>query len=66
MLRIAAIMSDSELQPFKADFLEWTGGFEPETEEDITTYVDTSMPFDLNAEDVRTALLEWMRAAPTS
>jgi hypothetical protein len=65
MLRkIAPIMSDSELKLPR--LLEWTGGFEPETEEDITTYVETSMPFDLKPEEAREALREWMRMTTTS
>ena len=64
--RIAPIMSDSELKLLKADFLEWTGGFEPETEEDIAAYVDTSMPFDLKPEEAREALRKWMRLTATS
>lgn len=58
-------MSDSELQSLKADFLRWTGGFEPETEDDITTYIEASMPFVLSGDDARIALREWMREAAT-
>jgi len=54
-------MSDSELQSLKADFLEWTGGFEPESEEDISTYVDASMPFAIDATEAIEALRAWMR-----
>jgi hypothetical protein len=54
-------MSDSELQSLKADFLEWTGGFDPESEEDISAYVETSMPFDLDPNAACAALREWMR-----
>ena len=56
-------MNDPELQALKADFLDWTGGFEPETEAEIAAYVGTSMPFQLNPNDARTSLLEWMRDA---
>jgi hypothetical protein len=66
MRRIVTIMSDSELQALKADFLEWTGGFEPETEDDIAVYVETAMAFDSNPLEVREALREWMREAATS
>jgi hypothetical protein len=59
-------MSDSELKLLKADFLEWTGGFEPETEDDIKVYVDTSMPFNLKPDEAREALREWMRLGATS
>jgi hypothetical protein len=63
---VAAIMADSELQSFRADFLQWTGGFEPETEDDIAVYVGTSVPLDLNPEEARDVLRECMRAAAIS
>jgi hypothetical protein len=63
---ISPTMSNLELQSLKSDFLEWTGGFEPETEDDIAAYVNTSMPLDLDPAEARDALREWMQAATTS
>lgn len=66
LARIAVMMSDSELQALRADFLEWTGGFEPETDEQIATYIDGSMAADVDPSEAREALREWMRAAAIS
>jgi hypothetical protein len=54
-------MSESELQSLKADFLAWTGGFEPESEDDISSYIETSMPFTLDAVEAAEVLRAWMR-----
>ena len=59
------MMTTDQLESLKADFLQWTGGFEPETVEDITTYIDTSMPFDLASDEAAKALREWMRQPTT-
>ena len=60
------IKSDSELQALRADFLEWTGGFEPETDEQIATYLEGSMAVDIDPGEARDALRGWMRAAAIS
>jgi hypothetical protein len=56
-------MTDTNTDALKADFLEWTGGFEPECVEDIDTYIAASMPFDIPADEARAALQQWMREA---
>jgi len=56
------MMTDSELQLLKADFIEWSGGFEPESEEDIKTYIEFSMSSDLDEGEVAGALRQWMLA----
>lgn len=53
-------MTTDQLESLKADFLQWTGGFEPETDKDIAAYISTSMPFDLDEDDTRRALEQWM------
>lgn len=45
----------------KADFLEWTGGFTPETDEQIATYIRSSMPLDIDDADAAQILQQWMR-----
>ena len=37
-------MTDTQRLNLTADFLEWTGGFSPETEAEIDVYITTSMP----------------------
>jgi hypothetical protein len=53
-------MSAAQLQLLKADYLEWTGGFEPEADNDVETYIASSMPSDMDDDEVRKALTEWM------
>ncbi|MFA7236586.1 MAG: hypothetical protein WC058_06965 [Phycisphaeraceae bacterium] len=50
----------NNLQNLQVDFLEWTGGFEPECVEDIETYIAASMPFDIPDETARKAMIRWM------
>ena len=57
------MIDDMTIERLKGDFLEWTGGFEPETDEQITTYVATSMPFDLDPNEATGALQEWRKLA---
>ena len=56
-------MTPAQLESLKSDFLEWTGGFEPESEHDIEKYVASSMSVELDEREVREALAQWMRAA---
>ena len=51
------------IESLKADFLEWTGGFEPESDEQVATYVATSMPFDLDPDEATEALQGWRTVA---
>jgi hypothetical protein len=44
----------------KADYHAWTGGFDPETDDDIAAYVATSMPFPIDPDEAREALRAWM------
>ena len=53
-------MTAAQLNALKADFLEWTGGFEPECVEHIEAYVTTSMPFNLTDDEAREVLRRWM------
>jgi hypothetical protein len=53
-------MKLTEIEALKADFLEWTGGFNPETDEDIEVYIETSMPLDIDDDEARDILRNWM------
>lgn len=59
-------MTATQLESLKSDFLEWTGGFEPESHEDIARYIDTSMPFDYDKAEALKVLSAWMKEAATS
>ncbi len=41
------------------DFESWSGGFPPESEYQITVYVDYASPFQSRDEDVRGYLVDW-------
>ena len=56
-------MTIAQIGSLKADFLEWTGGFEPETDGDIAAYVSTSMPFDFDAAEATEVLQRWRAGA---
>ena len=52
-------MTEQQLDELKADFLEWSGGFEPETDEKIDIHITSSMPLNIADDDARTALKQW-------
>jgi len=54
-------MTSEQFDFLKADFLGWTGGFKPETSDDIATYVAMSMPFNLDAAEATESLRQWGR-----
>ncbi|HET6248169.1 MAG TPA: hypothetical protein VFE47_10770 [Tepidisphaeraceae bacterium] len=53
-------MTQSQIESLKAHFLEWSGGFEPESEHQITVYVDYAANCNLDRDDVRRILEEWL------
>jgi hypothetical protein len=44
----------------REDFLAWSGGFPPESEAQISSYVKTAMPADADPVAVRQLLTAWM------
>lgn len=56
-------LTPEQLAALKADYLTWSGGFEPETPEDVSTYADATMDVNLNRDDAVAALTEWMSIA---
>ena len=52
-------MIDELTQTVRRDFEEWSGGFPPESEYQITVYVDYARCIE-NAELVREILRDWM------
>jgi hypothetical protein len=47
----------------KRDFEEWSGGFPPESPEQIQVYVDAARPGDTDEDAVRSILRTWMNQA---
>jgi len=54
-------MTSQQLGLLKADYLEWSGGCEPDAEEDIAVYVEYTRPYYLDKDDVTEALRTWWR-----
>ena len=50
-------------ESIREDFLAWSGGFPPESEAQISSYVDTAMPMDADPVAVRQFLTAWMSDA---
>jgi hypothetical protein len=53
-------MTPEQIENLKADFLAWSGGFPPESPEQIEVYVTHSADTNLVETEVRTILTEWM------
>jgi hypothetical protein len=47
-------------EEIKADFLVWSGGFEPESRWEITVYVDYARDKNTDPEFVRRVLMDWL------
>jgi hypothetical protein len=52
-------MTDEQIEDVKRHFLEWSGGFEPESEHQISVYVDYARDFRLDRTDVFQCLEDW-------
>ena len=57
---IAGIMTSEQIESLKRHFLEWSGGFEPDSKHQITVYVDDAHDSDLDENEVRRELIDWM------
>jgi hypothetical protein len=44
----------------KEDFLAWSGGFPPDSEDQIFLYVEFASPQSIDQRDARAFLLDWM------
>lgn len=50
------------IQRIKEDFGSWSGGFPPESPDQITVYVDYALDLGIDPNDARRMLLDWMNA----
>jgi hypothetical protein len=53
-------MTNEKIEELKRHFLEWSGGFEPESFHQITVYIDYAIDVDVNPEEARQVLTEWI------
>lgn len=47
-------------QPIRRDFLDWSGGFPPESERDIFVYIEYALPKQFVSDSARDFLRHWM------
>lgn len=59
-------MTTEQAEALRIDFLAWTGGFPPESREQITAYILTAMPYDIEDEGARMVLASWREAAESA
>ncbi len=53
-------MDTVALTALKKDFAEWSGGFPPDSLEQITVYIDYTLPVGTNPDEARQSLIGWM------
>ncbi|MCC7292627.1 MAG: hypothetical protein IT449_11260 [Phycisphaerales bacterium] len=53
-------MTNEELLSLTRDFLDWSGGFAPESLHQLTVYLDYALDPSLEREDARDYLIAWM------
>ncbi len=53
-------MNEQTANTIKAEFLEWSGGFTPESDYQITVYIDYALSVENDPEPARKLLREWM------
>jgi hypothetical protein len=54
-------MTPDQSKQLRADFASWSGGFEPESEQQIDEYIEGSLGVDLDADEARMDLMLWMQ-----
>jgi len=59
-------MKQKAIESLKRDFSEWSGGFEPESSEQITVYIDYACPARADLGEVRLVLMDWMNGSPSA
>jgi hypothetical protein len=59
-------MTDKQtVTDLKADFLIWSGGFPPDSPEQVTVYMDYAISVDVDPDFARQTLLDWMERGGT-
>jgi hypothetical protein len=53
-------MNAQTARAVREDFLNWSGGFPPESGQHIWVYVEAARPIDTDAWEVSTLLHEWL------
>lgn len=53
-------MQQTKADRLMDDFLSWSGGFPPDSDQQIFVYIETSCPEHFGADFARTILKDWM------
>jgi len=54
-------MTSEQIESMRADFREWSGGFKPSDQHEVTVYLDyTAPPENGSTDEQREALYAWM------
>ena len=56
-------MRQSMIDDLKDDYLQWTGGFTPDTDNEISVYLESARPADTDPGEARSILRRWMNDA---
>lgn len=56
----SGVMTPEQIESLKSHFQEWSGGFPPESPDQVTVYVDYARDSDLDPDETREVLLGWM------
>ncbi|MDZ4780477.1 MAG: hypothetical protein SGJ19_09520 [Planctomycetia bacterium] len=56
-------MTEQQATDIRNDYLSWSGGWPPDSEESIFVYVETSVPVGHDDREVIALLRQWMLAA---
>ena len=48
------------IDQLEQDFLAWSGGFPPDSEQQIYVYLETALPYQADEQEARDALRNWM------
>ena len=54
-------MTKEQLGLLMQHFLEWSGGFEPESDQQIRVYIDYAIGVDVDPREAQWALEDWMQ-----
>ena len=59
-------MDKRTIKRIKADFRRWSGGFSPESGDQITVYIDYALHRGIDRDEAREMLWEWMESEADS
>lgn len=53
-------MENETFQAIKQDFMDWSGGFPPDSDHEMSVYIETASPSGSNDMDLWALLRRWM------